>query len=303
MSEAENWETFDPQTVAEASRRIRLANARVVAEMFGDPKLVDAIKRGTVEASVEVVHDPELADALRRSKVGVPSEDKTPRYSRERLPECRQSITHKFSVGGHEGYAMVGMYPDGRPGELFIRMAKEGSTVGGMMDALGIAVSIGLQSGVPLEVFVAKYAHSRFEPSGMTSHPKIRFASSIPDYVFRWMALGFLGPEAASVSQDEPARLPTLEKTETASVATEVTPGPSVDEMIAVPKLTRFEEAAEIEAEVGLGMVSHWSEDENVLGQKSAQSWGMPCENCGAIMTRMGGCWGCTRCFQTGPCG
>lgn len=111
---------------------------------------------------------------------------------RERLPDTRQSITHKFNVAGHEGYITVGLYPDGRPGELFITMAKEGSTVGGLMDCFGTAVSMSLQYGVPLEVYVSKFSHTRFEPMGHTKNADIRFAKSIVDYIFRWLGVTFL---------------------------------------------------------------------------------------------------------------
>ena len=111
---------------------------------------------------------------------------------RERLPDTRQSITHKFSVAGHEGYITVGLYPDGRPGELFITMAKEGSTIGGLMDCFGTAVSMSLQYGVPLEVYVNKFSHTRFEPMGHTKNPDIRIAKSIVDYIFRWLGVTFL---------------------------------------------------------------------------------------------------------------
>jgi len=111
---------------------------------------------------------------------------------RERLPDTRQSITHKFSVAGHEGYITVGLYPDGRPGEMFITMAKEGSTVGGLMDCFGTAVSMSLQYGVPLEVYVNKFSHTRFEPMGHTKNPDIRIAKSIVDYIFRWLGITFL---------------------------------------------------------------------------------------------------------------
>jgi len=114
------------------------------------------------------------------------------RPRRERLPDTRKSVTHKFSVAGHEGYITVGLYPDGRPGELFITMAKEGSTIGGLMDCFGTAVSMSLQYGVPLEVYVNKFSHTRFEPWGHTKHPDIRIAKSIVDYIFRWMGVTFL---------------------------------------------------------------------------------------------------------------
>ncbi len=102
------------------------------------------------------------------------------------------SVTHKFNIGGHEGYIIVGLYPDGEPGEIFINMAKEGSTVSGLMDSFALAVSIALQHGVPLKLFCEKFAHTRFEPSGWTKNTDIGFAKSIMDYIFRWLQLRFL---------------------------------------------------------------------------------------------------------------
>jgi len=125
--------------------------------------------------------------------------------ARERLPDERKAITHHFQVGGHDGYVTVGLYPDGRPGELFFRVTKEGSTVNGLMDSLGISMSMALQHGVPLKDLVRKLAHMRFEPAGATGNPKIRFAKSIPDYVARWMAIEFLTEEERrSIGLDSP---------------------------------------------------------------------------------------------------
>jgi ribonucleoside-diphosphate reductase alpha chain len=108
-------------------------------------------------------------------------ETKSARPRRERLPDTRQSLTHKFSVNGHEGYITAGLYDDGRPGEVFITMAKEGSTVGGLMDCFGTAISMSLQYGVPLEVLVNKFSHTRFEPMGHTKNPDVRIAKSVVD--------------------------------------------------------------------------------------------------------------------------
>jgi ribonucleoside-diphosphate reductase alpha chain len=118
--------------------------------------------------------------------------DAPPRALRHKLKEERMSITHKFNVGGHEGYIIVGLYPDGQPGEIFVKMAKEGSTVSGLMDSFALAVSISLQHGVPLKLFCEKFAHTRFEPSGWSSNPDIGFAKSIMDYIFRWLQLRFM---------------------------------------------------------------------------------------------------------------
>jgi ribonucleoside-diphosphate reductase alpha chain len=114
------------------------------------------------------------------------------RPMRRRLNDTRESITHKFNVAGHEGYLIVGLYDDGRPGELFITMAKEGSTIGGLMDSLGTAVSVALQYGVPVESLVTKFAHQRFEPMGMTTNSDIPFAKSLVDYIFRWLGMQFI---------------------------------------------------------------------------------------------------------------
>jgi ribonucleoside-diphosphate reductase alpha chain len=114
------------------------------------------------------------------------------RPMRRRLADTRASITHKFNIGGHEGYLTVGLYDDGMPGELFITMAKEGSTIGGLMDSLGTAVSVALQYGVPVESLVNKFTHQRFEPAGMTTNRDIPFAKSLVDYIFRWMGMEFI---------------------------------------------------------------------------------------------------------------
>jgi len=120
-----------------------------------------------------------------------PKKEITVKPYRKRLPDTRESITHKFSVGGHEGFLTVGLYPDGEPGELFITMSKEGSTVGGLMDCLGMSVSMGLQYGVPVESYVEKFSHTRFEPMGITKNADIRFAKSLVDYIFRWLEQTF----------------------------------------------------------------------------------------------------------------
>jgi ribonucleoside-diphosphate reductase alpha chain len=117
---------------------------------------------------------------------------------RRKLPDERNAVTHKFGIGGHEGYITVGLYEDGTPGELFITMAKEGSTISGLMDSFATAVSYALQYGVPLKFFVDKFSHVRFEPSGWTGNPTVPYAKSIMDYIFRWLGARFLGPEYAA---------------------------------------------------------------------------------------------------------
>src|SRR5688572_3671891 len=148
-------------------------------------------------------------DGSKRTQPLNTSKDKTPaelalqaaaqlvtRPVRRKLPDERQASTHKFDIQGHEGYITVGLFEDGRPGEIFLVMAKEGSTISGFADAFAQAISYALQYGVPLQALVDKFSHVRFEPSGMTRNPEIRFAKSIVDYIFRWLATKFLSPEA-----------------------------------------------------------------------------------------------------------
>ena len=115
----------------------------------------------------------------------------SPGPQRKRLPDTRDSVTHKFSISGHEGYLTAGLYPDGSPGEVFIKMAKQGSTVSGLVDTIAVLISVALQYGVPLESLVHKFELTRFEPSGHTTNRDIRITSSIADYVFTWLGLRF----------------------------------------------------------------------------------------------------------------
>src|SRR5215472_6452445 len=120
----------------------------------------------------------------------------TTRPQRRRLADERRAITHHFSVGGQEGYVTVGLYEDGQPGELFVKMAKEGSTVSGLTDAFATSVSLALQYGVPLRVLCDKFSHMRFEPSGWSGNARVGYAKSIMDYIFRWLELRFLKEES-----------------------------------------------------------------------------------------------------------
>lgn len=125
---------------------------------------------------------------------------------RRRLPDERRSITHKFEIGQHQGYITVGLYDDGNPGEIFLKMSKEGSSLSGLVDAFATSISIGLQYGVPLKVFVTKFAHTRFEPSGPTQNPNLPEAKSVVDYVFRWLAIKFLTPEERqAIAKEDPS--------------------------------------------------------------------------------------------------
>ncbi|MCI0669782.1 MAG: vitamin B12-dependent ribonucleotide reductase, partial [Myxococcaceae bacterium] len=190
-----------------------------------------------------------------------------PGAARRRLPDERRAITHKFSIAGHEGYLTVGMYEDGSPGELFVVMAKEGSVVSGLMDSFATSISLALQYGVPLQVLVDKFSHTRYEPSGFTGNPDIPIAKSITDYIFRWLQLKFLSAGKAA----EAAALP--------YGTAEATPAPVVvaaEE--ASPKRSR--------------------EKETFLNQADAP----PCHTCGEIMVRNGACYRCANCGATSGC-
>ena len=148
---------------------------------------------------------PEQSEREEKKAVsGAPEQrDLFVRAQRRKLPDERKSLTHKFSIGGHEGYIIVGMYEEGGPGEIFIKMAKEGSTLSGFMDGVALSISIGLQYGVPLKVFADKLTNTRLEPSGFTENPAIRYTSSVLDYLARWLGGKFLSsdylkPSAAS---------------------------------------------------------------------------------------------------------
>ena len=140
--------------------------------------------------------------------------DGPPEANRHRLPDERVAITHHFSIGGNEGYLTVGLYPNGQPGEVFIRMAKAGSTISGLMECLGAVTSVALQHGVPIRVLCNKLSHTRFEPSGWTGSAELGYAKSVIDYIFRWMELRFLsGKQQVSlfcVANDgkEPVKVP-----------------------------------------------------------------------------------------------
>jgi ribonucleoside-diphosphate reductase alpha chain len=198
---------------------------------------------------------------------------------RRKLPDERRAITHKFDVAGHEGYITVGMFEDGTPGEIFLVMAKEGSTISGFADAFAQAISYALQYGVPLQALVDKFSHARFEPSGMTKNPEVRFAKSIVDYIFRWMATKFLSPEAqfrAGVNmREEPA-----DDTGPVNVAPAVTP------------------VAPIRSEVKAEPAAKKSEFGALRNQEDAP----PCSTCGSIMIRSGSCYKCGNCGTTSGC-
>ncbi len=225
------------------------------------------------------------------------------RPKRERLPDTRQSITHKFNVGGHEGYINVGLYPDGRPGELFLTMAKEGSTVGGMMDAFGTAISLSLQYGVPLEVLVNKFSHMRFEPMGHTANPDIRIAKSVVDYIFRWLGNTFLaGFREASIGLP-PSSIE--ERVTTNSGNSAVSPeAATVANRHAIASGKGKVDYAALER---AGVAIKVDQNGDLLGGQSEQfarfqSDAPSCDTCGAITVRNGNCYLCHNCGNSMGC-
>src|SRR6184192_2562764 len=197
-----------------------------------------------------------------------------PRAVRHRLPEERASITHKFNVGGHEGYITVGLYPDQSPGELFIKMAKEGSTVSGLMDSFALAVSIALQHGVPLKLLCEKFAHTRFEPSGWTNNPDIGFAKSIMDYIFRWLHLRFLTGQQQMLFEGLRLR-PAALGPQPEVVGRALSP--------AMPATNSVHAADALSSIIDLGDAP-------------------TCSFCGSIMVRNGSCYKCMSCGSTSGC-
>lgn len=198
--------------------------------------------------------------AVRPDEPGDP--EGPPDATRHRLRNERSAVTHHFSVGGHEGYLTVGFYPNGQPGEIFIRMAKAGSTIAGLMECFGTVVSIGLQHGVPLKVLCDKLSHTRFEPSGWTGNGEIGYAKSIMDYLFRWMELRFLSGK----------QMPLFAPTQ----AAEQKHGP--------------------ESNPAPGTVSTFLQDPFELGN------GPVCRVCGALMIPNGSCYRCANCGGTSGC-
>jgi ribonucleoside-diphosphate reductase alpha chain len=221
---------------------------------------------------------------------------------RRRLPDTRTAMTHKFDIAGHEGYLTVGLFENGQPGELFITMAKEGSTIGGLMDAIGTLTSLAMQYGVPMDALLRKFAHQRFEPSGFTKNPEIRNAASIIDYVFRWLALQFIPGyrEAATAVRTQPELvMPGLEEEVKKKVNRPV------------PDLAITGDDTDI-------VVKATTEPSNSNGHKPAQATrpvqtlsasiahfqmdAPSCPSCGHMAVRNGACYKCLNCGESLGC-
>jgi ribonucleoside-diphosphate reductase alpha chain len=241
-------------------------------------------------------------DAQAAETKAAPQEDEQaapPKAVRHRMPEERLSITHKFAVGGHEGYLTVGLYKDGMPGEIFITMAKEGSTVSGLMDSFACAVSIGLQHGVPLKLLCEKFAHTRFEPSGWSHNPDIGFAKSIMDYIFRWLQLRFLtGQQQALFDGLRPKYFG----------------GPPVGAPEEGGQKSFGDFHDDVSSRAPSGLSSRGEVEGSALSSHGAihaadamkdlidLGDAPTCSTCGAIMTRNGSCYRCMSCGSTSGC-
>jgi ribonucleoside-diphosphate reductase alpha chain len=239
---------------------------------------------------------------------------------RHRLPEERASLTHKFGIAGHEGYITVGLYPNGQPGEIFIKMAKEGSTVSGLMDSFATATSLALQHGVPLKVLCEKFAHSRFEPSGWTGNEHIGYAKSIMDYIFRWLQLRFLSGQQLSLfaglaapaastaaaphtdvilsdaersgAQSKDLRLSAEQHTSTRGMGYTSAPQGGI-----LSNLSANTEKSELHMEDrGIYHAADAMKDLYDMGDAPS------CHTCGAIMVRNGSCYRCMSCGSTSGC-
>ncbi len=216
-----------------------------------------------------------LVEALRARKTRPAG---PPMANRYKLPDERASFTHKFSIGGHEGYLTVGLYPDGTPGEIFVRMAKEGSVIAGLMDSFATAISLALQHGVPLHVLIEKFKGTRFEPSGFTGNQEIPIATSIMDYLFRWLAIRFPA-DGQSMSERHPAA-------KAAQLDLPKVPLLSKD-FVSVEVKSGIEPAIPVEVK-----------DRAWVQETDAP----PCHECGTLMVRNGACHKCPNCGSTSGC-
>ncbi len=267
-------------------------------------------------------------------KAKAASETGTKQYPfRRRLADTRQSITHKFSVAAHEGYLTVGLYEDGQPGELFITMAKEGSTIGGLMDAIGTCTSMALQYGVPLVTLVDKFRHARFEPSGMTSNRNIPFAKSLIDYIFCWMGCQFIpgyaerntpnrGAAGASENKNTTTARQLVEKTKDlarkiteAKTVTKKRPNRQEGKSVEIGSGeyavsgNRFSESDKelVSAPVSSDIAGELNPEKKAIGEFNSQfehfqDDAPACDVCGSITVRNGTCYRCFNCGNSMGC-
>jgi ribonucleoside-diphosphate reductase alpha chain len=310
---------------ARAGDKLEISSRHVLAAALAFQQALEEIAKAAVMplmASLPATEAAQVKDAAQDL-------NGPPRAIRHRLPEERASITHKFSIAGHEGYITVGLYPTGQPGEIFIKMAKEGSTVSGLMDAFATSISLALQHGVPLKVLCEKFAHTRFEPSGWTGNEQIGYAKSLMDYIFRWLNLRFLSGTQLTLFAGLGLQAPQLPASASLLAETEI----EEDEVTSHAHLARLaEEVAkrlnqvnsptgnpaggggippEVQAQSGYAAspthgpnlkdrgIYHAAEAmRDMYDMGDAPS----CGTCGAIMVRNGSCYRCMSCGSTSGC-
>jgi ribonucleoside-diphosphate reductase alpha chain len=281
----------------EGSKRSAPLNTRKTKDMGavvagiddGGPE-ADQLRKRIVELEQEM--------AALRSQVDQPV--------RHRMPDTRTSLTHKFEIAGHEGYITVGLYEDGQPGELFITMSKEGSTIGGLMDTVGTLTSIALQYGVPLESLVKKFAYQRFEPSGFTKNPDIRHATSITDYVFRWLACQFIkGYKEATAPNRAQPELPLKEivEIEKRALNRPVTDLPRTAEKEVIDVITNYPSNRANGGTSPEGNGNAGNSSDRVTVALGSIFMGITCSVCGSDkVIRAGACGVCTECGTSQGC-
>jgi ribonucleoside-diphosphate reductase alpha chain len=311
---------------AKIGEKLEVTAKQVIAAASAFQKSLDEIAKAAAVPVIKASAAPVMPAAQEHQDLNAP-----PRAVRHRLPEERASVTHKFSIAGHEGYITVGLYPTGQPGEIFIKMAKEGSTVSGLMDSFATAISLALQHGVPLRVLCEKFAHTRFEPSGWTGNEQIGYAKSLMDYIFRWLNLRFLSGTQLTLFAGLAPQAPQLPASPTILSEAEL------EEDIPMPQdqMSRLaEEVARKLNQMGQGSLPG-------MGNTSAPAGGIvpevqasasadaaipelkdrgiyhasdamrdmydmgdapSCGVCGAIMVRNGSCYRCMSCGSTSGC-
>lgn len=224
---------------------------------------------------------------------------------RRKLPNERQSLTHKFSIQGHEGYLTVGLYEDGQPGEIFIKMSKEGSTLSGIMDAFALSVSLNLQYGVPLEVLIGKFTHSRFEPAGMTGNSEIPMVKSIMDYLGRWLALKFLPRELAKKYHNSDLVDRAYEQ---GTLADRNYPDlqESFEQIVGEMSEERdsggVKKSVAVKEKVTVGGKEQLELMQSNMSLRLNNEDAPLCTTCGSVMTRNGACYKCVACGETSGC-
>lgn len=273
------------------SKTVNMPSDATVEEIYNT--YIEAWKLGL--KAVAIYRDGcKRTQPLNTSKNTSKTESATIKPYRRKLPDERKSLTHKFSIAGHEGYITVGMYEDGTLGEVFITMAKEGSTISGLMDSLATSISLALQYGVPLKVLIDKFAHTRFEPSGFTQNKNIPFAKSIMDYIFRWIAIKF--DENPSNQDDTSA---TANK---ATVKTREVPETQQAQAVQTETITETKTKVQTKGNGSSSKGKNYSlqglEKVSFLPHEDSP----PCMYCGSIMVRNGSCYKCINCGGTSGC-